>query len=128
MESIEKDYVIVNPHIASLEAFSDFFEASMQDTLTNRVSICPLKRVDVEVGVSKKTTDLASCHIEGEEKLKSDELEASLFAVLSKVQGVSLLHPSSRLELLHQYVQILTELSQEKVSLILLIIWHCHKI
>lgn len=118
MESFEKDYVLVNPHFASLEgAFSEYVEASVQDNLTSRVSIYPSKRVDLEVGVAKQTKDLASCYDAGAEKSKNDELEASsVFAVMRNMEGVSSLQPPSRLELLHQYVQILTELSREKVS------------
>ncbi|KAF7843737.1 serine/threonine-protein kinase ATG1a isoform X1 [Senna tora] len=135
MESIEKGYVLVNRHFASMEGFSDYFEAPMKENLTSRLSICPPKRVEPEVEVGKKMTDSASCYLDGSEKLKSDDLEAStLFPVLSKVQGVSMLQPSSRLELLHQYVQILKELSQEKynaglylesfsVELVVLAIW-----
>ena len=64
MESVEKSYVLVNSHFASLEDFSDYFEASAQDNSSSKVSI----------------------------------------------------RASNRLDLLHKYVQVLEELSQEKVS------------
>ncbi|KAK4268958.1 hypothetical protein QN277_022179 [Acacia crassicarpa] len=115
MESIEKGYVLVNPHFASSEDFFDSFEASMQENITSRVSICPSKSVDLEVGVANQTKDLASCYVD-EEMTKSDKLEASSVSVLRKEQGASSKQPSSRLGLLHQYLQILSEFSQEKYN------------
>lgn len=102
MESIEKGYVLINPHFASLEDFSDYFEASAQDNPSRGVSINASKMTNLETG--KKTTNF------------------------------SVGHPSNRLELLHEYVQVLEELSQEKyntglyleslaVELVVLAIW-----
>jgi serine/threonine-protein kinase ULK/ATG1 len=105
MESIEKGYVFINSHFASLEDFSVYFEASMQENASSAVSISP----------SKQTKDLPSSSAAGLDNFKSNELEE--FVALKKEREFSLLHPSNRLELLHRYVQVLGELSQEKVSL-----------
>ncbi|KAH1085436.1 hypothetical protein AAZX31_07G047000 [Glycine max] len=138
MESIEKDYVFVNSHFASLEAFSDYFEASVQDSSSHRISLFPSKRTNMEVRDAKQTKDLPSSSTEGLENLKSNKLEACAasceFAALRKEHQISPLHPSNRLQLLHQYVQIIAELSQEKyntglyleslaVELVVLAIW-----
>lgn len=121
MESIEKDYVFVNSHFTSLEAFSDYFEASVQDSSSHRISLFPSKRTNMEVRDAKQTKDLPSSSTEGLENLKSNKLEACAasceFAALRKEHQISPLHPSNRLQLLHQYVQIIAELSQEKVTL-----------
>ncbi|KAI4355327.1 hypothetical protein L6164_004110 [Bauhinia variegata] len=137
MESIEKDYVLVNPHFESLEAFSDYFEASVQDGSTSRVPICASTRNELEIGVVEQVKDATSC-ADGTKNLESNELEASAaswaFAALRKVQGILSMQPSNRLKLLYQYVQILAELSQEKyntgkylesfaVELVVLAIW-----
>lgn len=129
MESIEKDYVLVNSRFVSLEDFSEYFEESVQvqDNPLNRISICSLKRSDLETKVAKQTKDLSSSSTDALDKFKSNELEAleasSKFSALSKEQGISSLHPSNRLELLHQYVHVLGELSQEKVSLHVKNLW-----
>ncbi|TKY64166.1 Serine/threonine-protein kinase atg1 [Spatholobus suberectus] len=138
MESIEKDYVLVNSHFPSLEGFSDYYEASVPDNSSRRISMFPPKRTNLEAGVAKQTKDLSSSSTEGLENLKSNKLEACVasfeFAAIGKEHGISSLHPSNRLELLHQYVQILAELSQEKyntglyleslaVELVVLAIW-----
>ncbi|KAG5141875.1 hypothetical protein JHK82_017570 [Glycine max] len=138
MESIEKDYVFVNSHFTSLEAFSDYFEASVQDSSSHRISLFPSKRTNMEVRDAKQTKDLPSSSTEGLENLKSNKLEACAasceFAALRKEHQISPLHPSNRLQLLHQYVQIIAELSQEKyntglyleslaVELVVLAIW-----
>ncbi|RDX68682.1 Serine/threonine-protein kinase ATG1a, partial [Mucuna pruriens] len=136
MESVEKDYVLVNSHFASLETFSDYFEASVQDNSSHRISIFPSKRTNLEIGVAKQTKDLSSPSTERLENLKSNKLEEGSweFSALRKEQKISSLHPSKRLELFHRYVQILAELSQEKynsglfleslaVELVVLAIW-----
>jgi len=119
MESIEKGYVLINPHFTSLEDFSDYFEASVQDNPSSGVSICPLKGTNLEIG--KQTKDPSSSSTDGLDNFKSNELEAFVasceFSTLRKEQEFSLLHPSNRLELLDQYVQVLGELSLEKVRL-----------
>ncbi|XP_020216599.1 serine/threonine-protein kinase ATG1a [Cajanus cajan] len=137
MESIEKDYVLVNSHFASLEAFSDYYEASVQDN-SRRISMFPSKRSNLVIGVANQTKGLSSSSTEGLENLNSRKLEACVasceFAASREEQGISSLHPSNRLEFLHQYVYILAELSQEKynkglfleslaVELVVLAIW-----
>ncbi|RZB59118.1 Serine/threonine-protein kinase ATG1a isoform B [Glycine soja] len=138
MESIEKDYVFVNSHFASFEAFSDYFEASVQNSSSHRISLFSSKRTNMEVGHAKQTKDLPFSSTEVLENLKSNKQEACVasceFAALRKENGISSLHPSNRLQLLHQYVRILAELSQEKyntglyleslaVELVVLAIW-----
>ncbi|KAJ7963402.1 Kinase family protein [Quillaja saponaria] len=109
-----------------------------RDNLTSRVSVYPSKRNDLEIAVPAEAKELAPCSPDGAEKSRSHEPDASATSCVSTVtkegQEISLSHPSNRLQLLHQYVQILTELSQEKyngglhldsfaVELVVLAIW-----
>ncbi|KAK7381941.1 hypothetical protein VNO80_00517 [Phaseolus coccineus] len=118
MQSVEKDYVLVNSHFASLEAFSDYFDASVQDDSLYNISLTHSKITDLDIGVAKKTEDLTSSSSRGLENLKSNKLETCVasfeFTALRKEHEISSLHPSNRLELLHQYVKILKELSHQK--------------
>ncbi|KAL2336293.1 hypothetical protein Fmac_010739 [Flemingia macrophylla] len=138
MESIEKDYVLVDSHFASLEAFSDYCEASVQGNSSRRILMFPSKRTNLTIGIAEQTKDLSSFSTEGLDNLGSSKheecMESCEVAALREEQGISSLHPSNRLELLHQYVQILVELSQEKyntglfleslaVELVVLAIW-----
>ncbi|ESW07327.1 hypothetical protein PHAVU_010G120500 [Phaseolus vulgaris] len=138
MQSVEKDYVLVNSHFASLEAFSDYFDASVQDDSLYRISLTHSKITDLDIGVAKKTEDLTSSSSRELENLKSNKLETCVasfeFTPLRKEHEISSLHPSNRIELLHQYVKILKELSQQKygkglyleslaVELVVLAIW-----
>lgn len=134
MESIEKDYVLINSHFTSLEAFSDYFEASVQDNSSRRISMFPSKRTNLDIGVAKQTKDLSSSSAEGLDNLKINKIEPCVASCESSALRISLLHPSNRLELLHQYMQILAELSQEKyntglyleslaVELVVLAVW-----
>lgn len=113
MESIEKGYVLINSHFASLEDFSDYFEATTQDNdPSSGVSICPSKRANLEIEVGKQTKDLSTLSVDELDKFNSKELDT----FVASCEFSTIMHPSNRLELLHRYVQVLGELSQEKVS------------
>lgn len=79
----------------------------------------PSKRTNLDIGVAKQTKDLFSSSTEELDNLKINKIEPCVASCEFSALRISLLHPSNRLELLHQYVQILAELSQEKVSLCL---------
>ncbi|BFG22309.1 hypothetical protein CerSpe_085830 [Prunus speciosa] len=137
MESIEKDYVMVNPHFASMESFSYYLETSLQLKSTTRASISGSKQNDHDISVAKKTEEQAtsSIGVESSQTCGSAKSPTSCgLTLLLEVQGLSILHPSTRLHLLHQYTQVLAELSQEKdnaglfldsfsVQLVVLAIW-----
>ncbi|KAK4578168.1 hypothetical protein RGQ29_028348 [Quercus rubra] len=117
MEPIEKDYVIVNAHFASVEAFSYYLESSLQDKSTTRVSPCPSGKSDEDIADAMQTMELTGSSVGAAQSHGSDLLvTSSASSILRGVQGLTILHPSTRLVLLRQYVQALTELSQEKYN------------
>lgn len=122
MESIEKEYVIVNSHFASMDTFSFYLDASLQDNSTTKVSLCSSKKNE-HLAVAVQTKDLPSASASGAESSQfhvSAPLQtSSRLNILKEVQGLSVLHPSTRLQLLHQYVHALTELAEEKVNIFL---------
>ncbi|XP_030488353.2 serine/threonine-protein kinase ATG1a isoform X1 [Cannabis sativa] len=117
MESIEKDYVLVNPHFASSESISYFLETSQLSNSKTGVSTYAQKQNEQGRPVIQEE-ELAESSIgglEGSLKHGSDLLPTSIpLSLLREVQELSILHPSTRLQLLHQYVEVLTELAQEK--------------
>ncbi|GAV76925.1 Pkinase domain-containing protein [Cephalotus follicularis] len=132
MESIEKEYVLVNANFDSMENFSYYLEPSLQD------SICPSKKNawDLAIAVQTKEWDATSTGGAGSPQIHvSVPLPISpASTILTEVQGLSILHPSTRLRLFHQYVQAFAELAQEKynaglflesfsVDLVILAIW-----
>ncbi|TXG63130.1 hypothetical protein EZV62_010124 [Acer yangbiense] len=133
MESIEKEYVLVNPHFASMDAFSYYLDTSVQDASTSKVSSSPSKKGD-HLESSLQTKELA-VGAGSSQSLVSAPLELSWkSSILKELQGLTILHPSTRLQLLHQYVHALAELAQEKynaglflesfsVELVVLAIW-----
>lgn len=119
MESIEKEYVLINSHFASTDGFSFYLDASLQDNSMAKVSICPSKKND-HSAITMQTKDMPSDSASGAENSLFHvpaPLETSnrLF-ILKEVQGLTVLHPSTRLQLLHQYVHALTELAEAKVN------------
>ncbi|XP_022770658.1 serine/threonine-protein kinase ATG1a-like isoform X2 [Durio zibethinus] len=138
MEYIEKEYVIVNPHFASMEAFSYYLETSLQDNSTSRLLKCQAKKSDQESAVYVETKEAAgssaSFAIIPQFQGSDPQATSSESAMLREVQGLSILHPSTRLQLLHRYAQAIAELAQEKynaglflesfsVELVVLAIW-----
>ncbi|KAM4094746.1 hypothetical protein ACB094_06G217400 [Castanea mollissima] len=138
MEPIEKDYVIVNvnAHFASVEAFSYYLESSLQDKSTTRVSPCPSRKSNEDIADAMQTMELTGSSVGAAQSHGPDLLvTSSASSILRGVQGLTILHPSTRLLLLCQYVQALAELSQEKynaghflesfsVELIVLAVWN----
>lgn len=118
MESIEKDYVMVNSHFASMESFSYYLEHSLQLDSTTRASIGASKQKDHGIPRVIKTEELSANSVGvGSSQTRGSAIVPASCAstLLLEVQGLSILHPSTRLHLLHQHAEVLADLSQEKV-------------
>lgn len=123
MESIEKEYVLVNSHFASVDAFSFYLDTSVQDNSTTRVSVCSSKKND-DLADAMHTKELAvGCAGAAEISQFNESVPSETScrsSILKELQGLTILHPSTRLQFLHQYVHALTELAQEKVMTLFL--------
>lgn len=124
MESLEKEYVLVDPHFASLDTFSYHLETSLPDYSTSRFSKCQPNKSDQELAVSLKTKDTAGIALSSAEipKFQGSDPPATSSepTMLKEVQRLSILHPSTRLQFLRRYAQAIAELAQEKVIFCLL--------
>ncbi|KAF5451836.1 hypothetical protein F2P56_026901 [Juglans regia] len=138
VESIEKDYVLVNAPFASVEGFSYYLETSLQEKSTSRVSLYPLRKNDLDIAVAMQKMELADSSVGGPETAQSHGSDllvtSNASSILREAQRLTILHPSTRLHLLHHYLEALAELSQEKydaglfleslsVELVVLAIW-----
>ncbi|XP_022757643.1 serine/threonine-protein kinase ATG1a-like [Durio zibethinus] len=138
MESIEKEYVLVNPQFASMETFSYSLETSLQDYSSSRHLKCQEKKSDQESTLSAETKETAGTSASSAKipqfQGSDPQATSSESAMLREVQRLSVPHPSTRLQLLHQYAQAIAELAQEKynaglflesfsVELVLLAMW-----
>ncbi|XP_022960239.1 serine/threonine-protein kinase ATG1a [Cucurbita moschata] len=113
MESIEKDYVIVNAHCTSLEASSYHLETSLQGS--SRVS--HTLSIDRDMTTKTQMELIGSTRDTGETSCSRGRFSMPCAAsMLREVQGLPILHPSTRLQLFQQYVQALSDLSQEKYN------------
>ncbi|KAL4015164.1 hypothetical protein IC575_027401 [Cucumis melo] len=114
MDSIEKDYVLVNAHCPSMETSSYHLETSLQGSL--RVSHAFIIDQDTIAKTQKKEL-IASTRDIGESSRSRDQFSmARAASMLREVQGLSILHPSTRLQLFNQYLHVLSDLSQEKCN------------
>ena len=115
MESFEKDFVLVNTHFASTETSSCSSGICLLNNSTSGIFSYPSERNDQDVAaempVNECTTPLSGPKSQG-----SYVSASSVSTVLREVQGLSILHPSTRLQLLHQYICVLSELARGKVS------------
>ncbi|MBA0686021.1 hypothetical protein Goari_013650 [Gossypium aridum] len=133
LEGIEKEYVLVNSHSASMETFSYYLETSLQDYSTLK---CQAKKSDQEPAVSleKETAESSAASAKSPQFQGLDMQTSSESAMLREVQRLNILHPSTRLQLLHQYARAIAEIAQGKynaglfvesfsVELVVLAIW-----
>ncbi|KAL1206273.1 Serine/threonine-protein kinase ATG1a [Cardamine amara subsp. amara] len=122
LELIEREYVLVNRPSASLEGSSECFDASLQDS---RFPNC-LPRND----------KVSSSSFEAQRPLSdvSAPRPASGSYLLTEVQRSTIVHPPTKLQVLHKYAQVLTELAREMgnagqvkesfaVTLVVLAVW-----
>ncbi|KAB5527267.1 hypothetical protein DKX38_021114 [Salix brachista] len=138
MESIEKDYVIVNHHCASVENLSYYLETSLHDSSTSKASVhLPQKNNQDTAGATqiKEFTGSSVGSANNPEVHGSEPLNVSCVpTILREAQGLPILHPSIKLQFLNQYAQAIAELAQEKydagmflesfsVELVVLAIW-----
>ncbi|TYI55065.1 hypothetical protein E1A91_D11G115000v1 [Gossypium mustelinum] len=133
LEGIEKEYVLVNSHSTSMETFSYYLETSLQDYSTLK---CQAKKSDQEPAVSleKETAESSAASAKSPQFQGLDMQTSSESAMLREVQRLNVLHPSTRLQLLHQYARAIAEIAQGKynaglfvesfsVELVVLAIW-----
>ncbi|MBA0769449.1 hypothetical protein Gotri_018181 [Gossypium trilobum] len=133
LEGIEKEYVLVNSHSTSMETFSYYLETSLQDYSTLK---CQAKKSDLEPAVSleKETAESSAASAKSPQFQGLDMQTSSESAMLREVQRLNILHPSTRLQLLHQYARAIAEIAQGKynaglfvesfsVELLVLAIW-----
>ncbi|KAL9252915.1 Serine/threonine-protein kinase ATG1a-like protein, partial [Drosera capensis] len=133
MESIERDYVLVNPHFASTESL----ETSLLESSGVRGHALPSKRGDQHMPALTQATDIASSSVGGMESTSSCGLDSTTSGsrnIMTEAQRLSVLHPSMRLELLHQYLTAISNVALEKhdagsymesisVELVILAVW-----
>ncbi|MQM08276.1 hypothetical protein Taro_041132 [Colocasia esculenta] len=110
LESVEWEYVLVNPNLASMETIFSSLETSLLESSMAR-PICILKKIGK--GISGELALGPISGLDGAESHVSAP-EASLSMELN-IQRASLSHPSKRLQLLCQYVHALSEVAKEKV-------------
>ncbi|KAH8517067.1 hypothetical protein H0E87_005136 [Populus deltoides] len=138
MESLEKDYVIVNRHFSSMENFSYYLETSLQDSSTSKSSVQLPQKNNQEMVVAIQTEAFTGSSVSSANDPQvhgSEPLTASCVPnILREVQGLPIPHPSIKLHFLNQYAQAIVELAQEKydsgmflesfsVELVVLAIW-----
>ncbi|CAI0469844.1 unnamed protein product [Linum tenue] len=112
----EKDYVLVNCHFTSKENITCYFETSLQESSNNGVSVCGPTEVKVENTASVMLAEEVDPAHSLEQGVEGSEPLATTcnFSTCRELQGLSILHPSTRLLVLRQYLQAVSEVVSEK--------------
>ncbi|GFY93546.1 protein kinase superfamily protein [Actinidia rufa] len=114
MESFEKDFVLVNAHFASTETSSCSSGICLLNNSTSRILSYPSEKNDQDVAAEMPVKECTTHCLSGPKSQGSYVSASSVSTALREVQGLSILHPSTRLQLLHQYICILSELARGK--------------
>ncbi|CAN8253953.1 unnamed protein product [Cochlearia groenlandica] len=122
LELIEREYVLVSRPSASMEGSSECFGTSLQDS-------------GIRNTLPKKDKGSSSSH-EAQRPLsdESGPRPSSGSYLLTEVQRLTTVHPPTKLQLLHQYAEALTEVAREMgnagqmkesfaVTLVVLAVW-----
>lgn len=107
MELIEREYVLVNSHFASMESLTSSLERTLIDSSGGKA--CGVKP-EMNIRVVAQTKDIATSSV-GE----TGKTSSTTSSVLSG-QGIGSVHHSTRLHLLNQYARVLSAFAQEKLN------------
>lgn len=129
LESIEREYVLVHSNFASMEILTSSLGPSLKESSNSKAcSLTPKNSEDQRMPIGPDVKENTSWS-------EMDQSTASGAPyVVREAHRLTVLHPSTRLQLLHQYVGALSDLAQEKlnagcfmesfsVELIILAIW-----
>ncbi|KAM7476589.1 hypothetical protein LguiB_023832 [Lonicera macranthoides] len=126
MESIEKGYVLVNPHYASTDTLSSSMETSLlYNSVTRALSFPPILKNDhLNISVERQQTkeldaNNSTWRAKDLQSHRARSPSSSTSTVFREVLQVPVLHPSTRLQLLHKYIDSVSEIAQTKASYLL---------
>ena len=121
LESIEREYVLVLSNFASMEILTSSLGTSMKESANSKA--CPLapnNREEQPTPIGQDSKELAAKFVASSASASCSGMDMSTASgephILREAQGLTTLHPSIRLYLLHQYISTLSDLAQEKVS------------
>ncbi|KAL9229039.1 hypothetical protein vseg_004555 [Gypsophila vaccaria] len=117
LDAIEREYILVHSNFASMEILTSSLGTSLKESSNTRPCVPASKNDDQQVRIMKEQTERWNAR-----------------CMLREAEGLSALHPSARLQLLHQYLDALSDLAQEKfdggfilesfsVELVVLALW-----
>ncbi|XP_042425661.1 serine/threonine-protein kinase ATG1a isoform X2 [Zingiber officinale] len=121
LEFIEQDYVLVNANFALMETCTSSLEPSLNENSTSMVPNCRLNmtrrgyvgpvKSEERPELSIHRADTMDSHVPS----LSSQSQAS-FTASEELHGTTSVHPFSRIQFLSQYINALTELTQEKLD------------
>ncbi|CAN6480547.1 unnamed protein product [Victoria cruziana] len=120
LESIVREYVLVNANIASMESISSSLMASMQDQSGSKCADCSFTKTAKSVDIPLQCGEIPTASISGVRSLGSHGSVSSAMLQASndsreiaQVQRLA----STRLRLLHDHAHALSALAKEKLDL-----------
>lgn len=139
LDSIEREYVLVHSNFASTEILTSSLGTSLKEGSATKACDLAPKNKDKQLPTMPKMNELTTPNfIGGSNKILQSEMKllaaSGAPCILMETQDLLILHPSTRLQLIHQYVGALSDLAREKfhagfflesfsVELIVLALW-----
>lgn len=112
--------MLVHSNFASMEILTSSLGKSLKEGSATKTCDLALKTKDKQLPIMPEMRDPTSKHVGDSDIVLQTSLTASSApCVLREAQDLPILHPSARLQLMHHYVGILSDLAREKVSRLL---------
>lgn len=121
LECIEREYVLVLSNFASMEILTSSLGTSTKESSNSKA--CPLapnNREEQPMPIAEDSKGLAAKFVASSASASCSGMDVSTASgephIPREAQGLTTLHPSTRLYLLHQYISTLSDLAQEKLN------------
>ncbi|XP_057531813.1 serine/threonine-protein kinase ATG1a [Amaranthus tricolor] len=117
LDAIEAEYVLVHSNFASMEILTSSLGKSLKEGSATKTCDLALKNKDKQLPIMPEMRDPTSKLVGDSDIVLQTPLAASSApCVIREAQELPILHPSARLQLIHHYVGILSDLAREKVN------------
>ncbi|XP_021748823.1 serine/threonine-protein kinase ATG1a-like [Chenopodium quinoa] len=120
LDSIEGEYVLVHSNFASMEILTSSLGTSLKKgSATKACNLAPTYN-DKQLPTMPEMNELTPKLVGGSDNTLQSERNSLTASgppsILREAQDLPILHPSTRLQLIHQYVCVLSDLAREKLN------------
>ncbi|KAL2893457.1 Serine/threonine-protein kinase ATG1a [Bienertia sinuspersici] len=120
LDSIEGEYVLVHSNFASMEILTSSLGTSLKERSATKACALAPTNDDKQLPPTPEMKELTDNVVGGSDRIIQGEMNLSAGSsspsILRESQDLPILHPSTKLQFIHQYLGTLTELAREKLN------------